>query len=176
MPTLPSGMKLSIFNGHIMEPDINWFKAPEGHFWYWTPAEENLPPFSPDDVVETMPATALVPETIEDMANYIQVVIGAENDEMYWRGEMINEFPKYSCLNKEDLAFWQNWLESAAVEDYLKLTIQKCQIQSDANKQARGFAVIQSSEGQDEGKFIGEKTIVGPGEESRWHKLRREKT
>ena len=22
-----------------MEPDKNWFKAPEGHFWYWTPAD-----------------------------------------------------------------------------------------------------------------------------------------
>lgn len=27
---LQSGLKLALFIGHIMEPDLNWFKAQEG--------------------------------------------------------------------------------------------------------------------------------------------------
>ena len=37
MPILPSGLKLALYVGHIMEPDRNWFRAPKGHFWYWSP-------------------------------------------------------------------------------------------------------------------------------------------
>lgn len=166
MPTLPSGMKVALLIDHIMEPDINWFKATEGHFWYWTPAEENLPPFSPEDKFENVPTTAPVPETTESISKYIRVCIGLDNGNMYWRGEMLNDFPKYGSLSKEDTIFWQEWLDTDDVVNFLNSAIQKCKTQSTVNKQASGYAVIQSCENQVDGQIIGKKVIVNPYEKN----------
>ena len=153
-------MKIALLMDHIMEPDINWFKAPEGHFWFWTPADENPPPFKPEDESENVPTTAPVPDTIESMSNYIRVCIGLDNGMMYWRGEMVSDFPKYGTLSDEDNIFWQEWLKSDAVVNFLNSAILKCKTQSDVNKQATGYAVIQSNGEQDGDQVIGKKNVT----------------
>ena len=92
MPVLPSGLKVAIYKDHILPPDKNWFKAPENHFWYWTPAPENPPPFKPSDVWEATPATAPIPKTREEMKQYIRVVISLPDGKMYWEGDFMTDF------------------------------------------------------------------------------------
>lgn len=110
MPVLPSGLKLALLIDHIMEPDRNWFKAPANSFWLWVPAEENPPPFSPEQVWEQVPQTAPIPSSREMMEKYVRVCIGLENGMMYWRGEMLSEFPKYGTLSEQDSIEWREWL------------------------------------------------------------------
>jgi hypothetical protein len=119
MPVLPSGLKLALLIDHIMEPDTNWFRAPEGHFWYWAPAEENPPPFSDKQVSENAPVTAPVPLSREAMKSYVRVCLGIEDGMMYWRGEMLSEFPKYGTLSEEDNMAWQKWLSRDDVDVFL---------------------------------------------------------
>ena len=40
MPQLPSGLKLALFNGSLIEHEGNWFECPKGHFWFWKAAPE----------------------------------------------------------------------------------------------------------------------------------------
>ena len=162
MPTLPSGIELALLTDHIMEPDRNWFKAPEGHFWYWTPADENPPPFNPDQEWEGIPTTAPVPTCREEMAQYIRVCIGLDNGMMYWRGDMLADFPLYGELSEDDLGAWNDWVNTTQVRDFLDSTIIKCQTQAVINKEASGSPVIQSVEGGIDGEIIGAKVIDNP--------------
>lgn len=145
MPTLPSGLLLAIDKSSIMPPDTNWFRAPEGHFWYWTPAPENLPPFKPEDVWDAQPATAPVPTTIDEVKQYVRVVIGLPNGNMYWEGDHISDFPSYRTLSDDDLDAWNKWVESAEIRQFLQEAVDDCVRQSIANKQASGVAVIEQT-------------------------------
>ncbi|PIW93755.1 MAG: hypothetical protein COZ86_04695 [Candidatus Moranbacteria bacterium CG_4_8_14_3_um_filter_41_13] len=162
MPTLPSGIKLALLIDHIMEPDINWFKAPAGNFWYWTPAPENSPPFEPDKVWEGMPISAPIPTSRKEMAEYIRVGIGLENGLMYWRGDTLATFPSYANLSDEDLSAWQEWIATDKVQNYIDSAIIKCQTQAAINQDASGVAVIQAIEEDKSGQIQGYKIIDNP--------------
>ena len=162
MPTLPSGIELALLIDHIMEPDKNWFKAPEGHFWYWTPADENPPPFEPNQVWEGMPITAPIPTSRDEMALYIRVCIGLDNGMMYWRGEMLAGFPSYTELDEDDLNTWSDWVNTAKVQGFIDSAIIKCQTQAEINREATGSAVLQVTEGESNGKIKGTKVIDNP--------------
>ena len=155
MPTLPSGLLLAIDKSSIMPPDTNWFRAPEGHFWYWTPAAENLPPFKPEDVWDAQPATAPVPKTIEEVKKYVRVVIGLPNGNMYWEGDHISDFPSHRTLSADDLEAWNEWIESGEIHQFLQEAVDDCVRQSIANKQASGVAVIkQTPDGQNAKEIV----------------------
>jgi hypothetical protein len=162
MPTLPSGLKLALLTDHIMEPDTNWFKAPKGEFWLWVPAEENPPPFSSGDVWEGVPSTAPVPISRKLMAKYIRVCIGLDNGMMYWRGEMLADFPKYNSLSEEDSAAWREWLETQPVGEYLDRAIIKCKQQAEINKEATGYVIATVEKELDDGSMLGKKLIDDP--------------
>ena len=162
MPELPSGLKLALLIDHIMEPDLNWFKAREGHFWLWVPAPEYPPPFSPSQVWEQFPDTAPVPTTREMVAKYIRVCIGLESGMMYWRGEMLSDFPKYGSLSEEDFVEWSNWLDTQPVKEFLDSAITKCKMQVEVNKDAIGYAVVSDAKESDDGSLRGSKVIDDP--------------
>ena len=159
MPTLPSGLILAIDKSSIMPPDTNWFRAPDGHFWYWTPAPENLPPFKPEDVWDAQPATAPVPTTIDEVKQYVRVVIGLPNGNMYWEGDHISDFPSHRTLSDDDLDAWNKWVESAKTRQFLQEAVDDCVRQSVANKQASGVAVTKQTP---DGRNV--KEIVPPSE------------
>ena len=162
VPTLPSGLELALLTDHIMEPDRNWFKAPEGHFWYWTPADENPPPFEPGQEWETSPTTAPIPTCREEMAQYIRVCIGLDNGMMYWRGDMLADFPTHSELSVEDLDAWNDWVNTTRVKDFLDSTIVNCQTQAEINKEATGWAVSHAVEHGVDGEVVCAKVIDNP--------------
>ena len=150
MPTLPSGLKLALYKGHIMEPDRNWVKAPEGHFWYWVPAEETPPPYVYKDDYELMPESAPVPESREAAGSYIRVLFELPGGGYFWRGEMLSEFPKYGILSDEDQHFWLEWLKTEPVEQFFDSVIAQCATQVEINKEAIGYVtILATSEGED---------------------------
>lgn len=162
MPTLPSGIYLALTIDHIMEPDRNWFRAPGGHFWYWTPAPEYSPPFFPDQVWEGMPKTAPIPTSREEAAKFIRVCIGLSNGKMYWRGETLADFPLYSSLSDMDLRAWNDWVATDKVLGFIDSTIIKCQTQAAINLEASGVAIIQGAGENEDGKIQGYKVIDNP--------------
>jgi hypothetical protein len=162
VPTLPSGIELALLVDHIMEPDRNWFKAPEGHFWYWTPADENTPPFDPNQEWEGVPTTASIPTCRDEMAQCIRVCIGLGNRMMYWRGDMLADFPAYCELSEDDLDSWKDWVNTARVQDFIDSTIIKCQTQAEINKEATGLPVFQGVKGETNGEAIVAKVIDNP--------------
>jgi hypothetical protein len=162
MPTLPSGLKLAIYHGHIMEPDLNWFRAPEGHFWYWAAAEENPPPFSPEQVWESSPATAPVPIEREQMKQHIRVLIGRSDGKMYWRGETIADFPLYGELSSDDMDAWNDWLESDKIGEFIDSARALCETQSEINKKAKGFPVFTDAGERGERGIPAQKVVDNP--------------
>ena len=88
--------------------------------------------------------------------------IGLDNGMMYWRGEMLSEFPKYGSLSEEDSAEWRKWLETVPVKEFLDSAIIKCQQQAEINKDARGYAVVSEVENSDNGYLLGNKLIDDP--------------
>lgn len=142
MLTLPSGLVIALSRRHIMEPDKNWFRAPDDHFWYWTPAPDNQPPFRPTDVWEAMPKNMPVPTSREEMAKYIHVVLGLPDGMMYWQGDFLSDFPYFMQLDETDLVAWREWANSDHVKTFLDETIQKCQAQAAINKECIGHAVL----------------------------------
>ncbi len=150
MPVLPSGLSLALYKDHIMEPDLNWFKAPEGHFWFWEPDETSIPPFLPEDEVMRKPATAPVPTSREEMASFIQVLFHLDDGRYYWRGETLDLFPLYGSLSDEDMAAWKAWLDTDQVKDFLDQAIMDCRMQAEINKDAIGWAVIKGVTASDD--------------------------
>ena len=139
MPKLPSGLQLAISKEHILEPDINWFHAPDGHFWYWIPAEEDPPPFGPYHEQIRQPKHAPVPQSKEEMSKFIQVLIMRDDGMYYWLGDYMYEFPfLMKSLSKEDQVAWKKWLDTDPVQAFLDTAIQECQTQSIINKDATG--------------------------------------
>ena len=160
MPKLSSGLCIGISRQRIMEPDLNWFKAPEGHFWYWgEDREEGISP--PDARGEEVPLEARhapIPTSVDEVKQYVVVFSGPSEDEMYWAGDYLSNFPTYTTVTSEDVEEFAAWIESERVQDSLRLAIEECRAQSVANREASGFVVIdQKVEGQ-----FGSKRIVPP--------------
>jgi len=126
MPTLPSGLTVAIHKGHLIETDENWFHAPENHFWYWTPTEDNPPPFNSDDEWEAHPESGPAPRTMDEAKKYIRVVAELDNGNYYWRGDFLSDFPNYHQISDDDLKAWQAWTESEQVTTFIKNFIFEC--------------------------------------------------
>lgn len=143
MPRLPSGREFAISTQHFIDAGESWFQAPAGHFWYWSPAPEMAPaPYQLGEDVIRQPAHAPVPETLEDMQRYIQVVEIMDDGRYGWRGEYLGSFPQYEALTDEDQAAWQAWCGRPEFAEFLERTIVKCRRLAEENRTAQGFAVV----------------------------------
>jgi hypothetical protein len=88
MPKLPSGKEFAIARTALFDHGGNWFDCPEGHFWYWIPDPDiNPPPCDPDSAVMQAAEHAPVPETREEVKNFIQVLEMRPSGDFGWRGE-----------------------------------------------------------------------------------------
>ena len=162
MPKLPSGLELLLDISDIMEPDLNWFKAPDGHFWYWRAADENPPPFTAKDELYRQPQSAPVPLTRDEMKKFVRVIVKEPDGDYFWEGDYLAEFPFFRSLSLEDLAVWNKWLDRPELHDFLDKGIQKCRIQSEINKDASGWAVIRNGIENESGEIVGDKIIENP--------------
>ena len=161
LPEFPSGKKFALSGMHIMEPDKNWFKAPEGHFWYWVPEDDSSPPFYGKFVQQ--PAHAPVPTDTSEMLKFIRVFIqNNENEEWYWSGDYAHEFPFVIELSDEDREFYDSFLATdEKLQVFLEEQVIRCATQAEINKDAFGYAVVQSVEEQGD-QLRGQKIIDNP--------------
>jgi hypothetical protein len=75
MPTLPSGRVLALSMNHILDPGVQMFSCPEGHYWYQEPDRAlNAPPFQRDMDV-------LYPTTREEAPKILHVYEVHEKNE-----------------------------------------------------------------------------------------------
>ena len=90
MPELPSGLNLAITRGALFDHGGNWFKCPDGHFWYWTPAPEmGPPPYDINDEGSSIAQHAPVPTSREEAKRFIQVAELNDSGMYAWRGELL---------------------------------------------------------------------------------------
>ena len=162
MPKLPSGLELLLDMSEIMEPDLNWFRAPQGHFWYWRAADENPPPFAPDDDYLRQPQSAPVPSSREDMKKFVRVIVKEPDGGYFWEGDYLAEFPFVRDLAKEDLEAWRAWLDRPQLNAFLDQGIEKCRLQAEINQGATGVAVMQDAIENESGRVTGLKVIDNP--------------
>lgn len=83
---------------------------------------------------------APVPSTVEDVKKYIYVLECEDGEKWGWRGEWLDQFPKFRTLSAEDMSAWNKWIASSDIQAYLQETIVKCQRLSDLSLRASGFA------------------------------------
>ena len=147
MPELPSGLKLAISRDALFDHGGNWFQCPEGHFWYWTPDEDIMGsgPYSLGSEILRSAVHAPVPATVEDVKKYIYVLECLDGENWGWRGEWLDQFPKFRTLTNEDRVVWNDWIESRDIQTYLKETIAECQRLSELNHTASDMARFTSS-------------------------------
>ena len=147
MPHLPSGMTLGV--GHQAIPydmGLNWFKCPEGHFWYTRPDEKITPP--PYDGTTSILEDwvhAQVPVTTEEAKKYVYVLYMRPDGRFQWRGEWLCDFPHEGQLDAADLQVWNEWMDGEPGQSFLKKVIGICEQQAELNKNCSGFAVFSSS-------------------------------
>ena len=136
MPKLPSGKIIALSGemiGGLSGPCRDW---PEGHFSYRTPnLKMNAPPFGPDDPILCDFVHAPVPKSREEAMKYVQVLFKDEEGEHWWRGDWLSDFPKPGDLEPVDLAFWNEWLNSVQVEEFLDRIIELCRWHAEQNKE-----------------------------------------
>jgi hypothetical protein len=143
MPTLPSGLRLALWDDALIEHDDNWFDCPEGHFWYSTAAPEMGPPlFDANRVVLTMPTHALAPQSREEAARFVQILEMAEDGSGVWRGEWLADFPKFRTLSSADKAAWTAWLNRPEVAKYLDEVVARCSQLAEGARNVRGYAIF----------------------------------
>jgi hypothetical protein len=149
MPLLPSGLKFAISRDALFDHGGNWFKCPDGHFWYWAADPEIMGPgpYKPGQEIIRSAEHAPAPKTIEEAKKYIYVLESEEDGKWGWRGEWLQQFPSYRTLSAEDVAAWSAWLESSDIQDYLRETVNICQRLADDSRRASGMSVFSSSAG-----------------------------
>jgi hypothetical protein len=162
--TLPSGLIVWLSANHIMEPDRNWFKAPKNHFWHAIPDDEvNSPPFAREDTFIRRYVHSPIPASREEMAQYVHVNIGHSDDSLYWRGDVLSDFPRYGPLDADDMAAWNTWKASDEVQQFLDRVIAYCKTQSAIlDETAVGYVVLSDVTETDDGGFVGKKIIDYP--------------
>ncbi len=144
MPTLPSGLALAI--GFQAIPDdmgIDWFKCPEGHFWYRRPDEAiSPPPYDENSSFIEDWVHAPIPINTEEVKKYLYVLYRLDNGRFLWRGEWLNNFPRFVQMDEVDSAAWQEWLNSGENQGFLRQVIDRCKAQAELNKQCTGVAIF----------------------------------
>jgi hypothetical protein len=151
MPELPSGLKIGL--GYQAIPESvgpNWFQCPEGHFWYKRPDVTITPP--PYDGTTSFLEDwvhAPVPETIEEVKQYVYVLYRRDDGKFQWRGEWLSEFPKPGQLAPADEEAWNTWVNGEGNVSFLKKVIDICRRQADLNRQCSGFAIFSAKQSED---------------------------
>jgi hypothetical protein len=143
MPTLPSGLRLALWDEALIEHDANWFDCPDGHFWYSVAAPEmGSPLFDKNKQVWTTPAHALAPRNHEQAAQFVQILEMAEDGSGVWRGEWLADFPKYRTLSHPDKIVWDAWLRRPETSEYLDQVIERCSQLAKKARDVRGYAIF----------------------------------
>ena len=149
MPTLPSGLNLAISRDALFDHGGNWFKCPEGNFWYWEPDPEIGPaPFDPDTEITLIAKHALVPKDREEAKKFVRVLEMRPDGKYGWRGELLHSFPKFAHLDDRDSDAWESWIKSPDTDRFLDDTIEKCKKLAKSSEKARGYAVVEGDENQ----------------------------
>jgi len=153
MPILSSGLNVYLSINNIMEPNLNWFKAPEGHFWYQAPHVDEPPPYQEEgfEQIGFGFSHAPAPKTRDEMRKFVQVCFMGKNDEIWWQGDYLSDFPFFAKLDDQDLADWNAWLaeKEEQLNDFLDEAIKKCTTQAEIMKDAQGYAVLHDIHGKD---------------------------
>ena len=114
MPILPSGLIIGI--GYQAIPESvgpNWFKCPEGHFWYKRPdVSISPPPYDGTTQILEDWVHAPVPATVEEVKQYMYVLHRKPNGKWQWQGEWLSEFPKPGQFDPADENAWNDWITS----------------------------------------------------------------
>jgi hypothetical protein len=147
MPLLPSGLKFAISRDALFYHGGNWFKCPEGHFWYWTADVDIMGPgpYCSEATILRSAVHAPVPATVEDVKKFVYVLEPAGGDQWGWRGEWLDQFPRYQTLTSEDRASWDEWVASSSIQSYLQETLTECHKLADLNCISSGMATFRSS-------------------------------
>lgn len=142
MPLLPSGLKLAISSDALFYHGGNWFRCPDGHFWYWTPDEKIMGkgPYPLGAEILQSAVHAPVPGSIEEVKQYLYVLECEDGDNWGWRGEWLDQFPRYRTLSLEDRKAWDEWVGGSSLRAYLEETIVECQELAKLNDIASGAA------------------------------------
>lgn len=134
MPQLSSGTCIELSRAYIPTAETVSFPCPPipiGYFYQWVAdPQTNTPPFKPDEKLFRRHKMARVPSNRDEVKAFIQVLIGRDGNEPYWRGDWLSEFPTTSELDAADQQAWESWLAGQA--DYLDETIEICRRQADA--------------------------------------------
>lgn len=144
MPILPSGLIIGI--GYQAIPESvgpNWFKCPEGHFWYKRPdVSISPPPYDGTTQILEDWVHAPVPATVEEVKQYMYVLHRKPNGKWQWQGEWLSEFPKPGQSDPADENAWNDWITSERAMPFLQKAIEVCRHQAELNKDCLGFAVF----------------------------------
>jgi hypothetical protein len=154
MPELPSGLNLAISRDALFDHGGNWFRCPDGHFWYWIPAPEmGAPSYDLNaeiDNVRRIAQHAPVPESREEAKQFIEVLEINDNGLYSSRGEWLSSFPRYTELDEPDLAAWNAWVNRPETNQFLDDTIAECQRLAEVSRHARGYATLEGVQEPDE--------------------------
>ena len=149
MPTLPSGLGFALSRHALIKPGEQWFRCPEGHFWYWDAAPEmGPPPYPPEDGVLQMPKHAPAPRTREEAASFIRVLELRSDGLLGWGGEWLATFPRYRVLSPEDEVAWREWLAQPKVDTFMDEMIEECAASARFAQGASGWAEFQADPGE----------------------------
>ena len=144
MPTLPSGKEFGLSRQSLFDHGGNWFKCPDGHFWYWTPdLDINAPPFENGQEIIRDAAHAPVPRDHAEVGQFIQILYFLDDRHYYWRGEWLASFPAYEELDEADQEAWVAWLDLPQTKSFLDETISECERLAEVSRHASGQAVMQ---------------------------------
>lgn len=151
MPKLPSGLELAISRHALFDHGGNWFSCPDGNFWFWIAAPEmGPPPYDLEAEIMQSAAHAPVPRSREKAKKYLRILEMCPDGKYAWRGEWLFEFPRYTALNEQDLAAWNEWLAGSEIGQFLDATIEECQRLAELAKHAQGYAVFQKADSREE--------------------------
>lgn len=145
--TLPSGLTLLLTGDAPFDPGQNWFKCPPGHFWFKVAAPEmGEPLFDPDKEVLEAFEHAPMPRNRREAAKFARICEMLSDGMAAWRGEWLDDFPKYRTLTADDLAVWENWRGSPEVERFLDEIVELCAQCAEGSRDAAGYFLAQGSE------------------------------
>ncbi|MEY2714178.1 MAG: hypothetical protein RIT24_521 [Planctomycetota bacterium] len=134
MPVLPSGRKFGISINHILEPGTQWFRCPEGHFWYRTPdLALNAPPYHPEQEILCDVVHAPCPQTIDEMERFVEVIEDVGVNQTVPIGLTLDQSTCPEGWSAEDCAVWNEWRRSPRTLEFLERAMVKCRQQAEAN-------------------------------------------
>ena len=139
MPQLPSGLKVYLSSLAVVDFQgrKDWFRCPEGHFWYLTPnLSVSPPPYRPQDEITLDFQSAPVPENRDEAMHFVHVLLEDPEFGIYWRGDWLPDFHETHPLSNEDRNFWLGWIGQN--DDFLDHLISSAREQSVAIRNVTG--------------------------------------